>query len=456
MNDTISVMEEGEYSVTVTITEDECYMMCDTVEITRYSTPAIDISQDATSFCENGTLILSANYTPGAPNPMLEWSTGENTQQIEIDQEGTYTVTVTDACGEMAEASINAVFPIFDPMVDISQLGQGCPTLTAVYTGGGFQPMYEWSTGEETESIVPMASGTYSVTVTDECGNVANNSIEIELGGYNVIVISSVDYSSFCTNNTITINAGATANGAGINNDAAFVWSNGDVGRSIQVENEGTYTVTVTDPCGITGTSSEDVVIPNVVENVEVTYELTCNEDTNEGIVVFTATPAEEGEILLEVFMINNNQQLSTTNPSRELTISDEEGNFRVTVTSLINGDGCGIIFDEEFNLQGECSSLFEYPIAFFPNGTVDNERTFGPVVMPNDTVDMDLIREFEFKIFNRWGEKVFESTDVFDTWDGTHNGEPAPSEAYIWYVTYKYGDSEEVNLDKGDITIIR
>ena len=79
-------------------------------------------------------------------------------------------------------------------------------------------------------------------------------------------------------------------------------------------------------------------------------------------------------------------------------------------------------------------------------------QKTFGPI--PSDTMDISRITDVDFKVFNRWGETVFESAAILDAWDGTHKGDPAPSEVYIWYVSYML-DGQQM-LDKGDITLIR
>ncbi len=55
----------------------------------------------------------------------------------------------------------------------------------------------------------------------------------------------------------------------------------------------------------------------------------------------------------------------------------------------------------------------------------------------------------------NRFGNKVFATTDPFKTWDGTYKGKPVPMDTYTYFVkgtTYK----GEVLTDKGTITLIR
>jgi gliding motility-associated-like protein len=86
-------------------------------------------------------------------------------------------------------------------------------------------------------------------------------------------------------------------------------------------------------------------------------------------------------------------------------------------------------------------------PNAFTPgnqDGVNDVFRIFGTA-----------IKTIDFKVFNRWGEKVFESNTQEKTWDGSFKNSPAPSGAYSYslYVEYLNGFSE---TKKGTITLIR
>ncbi len=69
------------------------------------------------------------------------------------------------------------------------------------------------------------------------------------------------------------------------------------------------------------------------------------------------------------------------------------------------------------------------YPTAFTPDhqGPVENEvfKVFGQYV-----------QEFEMKIFNRWGELLYSTTNLSDSWDGTFKGNPMPEGTYAFIAT--------------------
>ena len=64
-------------------------------------------------------------------------------------------------------------------------------------------------------------------------------------------------------------------------------------------------------------------------------------------------------------------------------------------------------------------------------------------------------IKSFEFFIYNRWGQKVFESTNIDNGWDGNFNGKPMNTGVFIYIVTVKFYDGNEV-MEKGNVTLIR
>ncbi len=87
---------------------------------------------------------------------------------------------------------------------------------------------------------------------------------------------------------------------------------------------------------------------------------------------------------------------------------------------------------------------------AFTPNGDGINDTYkplfFCPVVTTN------------FKIYSRWGEKIFETEDPNEAWDGKINGLEAPSDVYVWQVEYEAEreGSRQKFMVKGDVALLR
>jgi len=58
-------------------------------------------------------------------------------------------------------------------------------------------------------------------------------------------------------------------------------------------------------------------------------------------------------------------------------------------------------------------------------------------------------------KIFNRWGELIFESNDLDKGWDGTFHGHPVQQDVYVWLISYRdyKGNPRQ---QKGTVAVVR
>jgi len=98
---------------------------------------------------------------------------------------------------------------------------------------------------------------------------------------------------------------------------------------------------------------------------------------------------------------------------------------------------------------------LFIYPTidelwienAFTPNNDQLND-VFKPTAI-------DGAKDYRLRIFNRWGEQIFNSNDVRYGWDGSFNGEPVQDGVYIFTVEFRYPDGNRYNA-KGNVTLVR
>lgn len=100
--------------------------------------------------------------------------------------------------------------------------------------------------------------------------------------------------------------------------------------------------------------------------------------------------------------------------------------------------------------------SHLEMPNAFSPNGDSYNQ-IYGAkgVNDPNSQGRYRSIVEFHAYIFNRWGQKLFEWTDISKGWDGTYNGSPVKEGVYFVLVKARGSDGKVYNIRK-DVNLIR
>jgi gliding motility-associated-like protein len=87
-------------------------------------------------------------------------------------------------------------------------------------------------------------------------------------------------------------------------------------------------------------------------------------------------------------------------------------------------------------------------PNAFHPYGT---NRRFRPVP---EFLYVDT-QSFKMTIFSRWGQQLYETTDINYGWDGTINGQDAPADQYSYVITYKSLEDKEYTK-RGTVTLVR
>jgi gliding motility-associated-like protein len=131
------------------------------------------------------------------------------------------------------------------------------------------------------------------------------------------------------------------------------------------------------------------------------------------------------------------------------LTVS-ETGRYWVSAET----EDCQIVSDTIDVMAGFCDQCEPVaPNVFTPNGDGRND-TFRVLFH----LDKCRIVDYRVMIFNRWGQKVYESNNANDAWDGAFQAKPLPSDVYIYMARYAF-ESEQGRVTreiKGDLTLLR
>ena len=93
-----------------------------------------------------------------------------------------------------------------------------------------------------------------------------------------------------------------------------------------------------------------------------------------------------------------------------------------------------------------ENPNSFFIPNAFSPNGDGNNDILF---------VRGKNIQEINLSVYDRWGQRVFETHDINEGWDGTYNGEQMENAVFVYYLTVTYSDGK-TEAKKGNVNLIR
>ena len=124
--------------------------------------------------------------------------------------------------------------------------------------------------------------------------------------------------------------------------------------------------------------------------------------------------------------------------------IINKPGLYSFTATNIF---GCQRTFNINVAEQ-KCSDCELFiPNAFTPNGDGLNDLLKAKPSCP--------ISDFDFLIFDRWGDKIFESHNSDAGWDGNYLGNPLSTGVYVYLINYKIA-SQTTKMAKGTVTLIR
>nr|MBK9652417.1 HYR domain-containing protein [Bacteroidota bacterium] len=221
----------------------------------------------------NGSIDLTVTSIGGGPYLYL-WSNGATTQDISGLFVGVYTVNVTEANGCSATYSVsiadNPPLQVTETHTDVLCNGNTNGTIDITATDGKPAYGYLWSDGVTAEDRTGLSPGTYTVTVTDQCGT--SQILTIVIGEPTALSA------------TCSLISNVSCNG-GSNGSASVVGSGGTPPYSTSPSTTGltagTYTFTVTDANGCTATCAATITQPTALLANTSTTAATCINTTN-------------------------------------------------------------------------------------------------------------------------------------------------------------------------------
>lgn len=197
----------------------------------------------------------------------------------------------------------------------------------------------------------------------------------------------------------------------------------------------GSYTVTFTidGPGNAPSTTTRDIIIADA----EVTQINPASCETNAG-----------GSLGVSVTGAGNTALSYTwnTNPPQQGPLASglAAGNYNVSIT----GSGiCAAAASGTVSLDDNCRDLL-FPSGFTPNGDGRNDF-FGPLG------SAAAVTAYRLRIYNRWGEQVFYSTNPAEKWNGRIRGIYPDTGIYAWYCEYRL-PGKSLQSKKGTLTLIR
>lgn len=372
---TITVTDEGNCTgeITIEITEPDTIMANETLtHITCF---------DAT----NGSIQLAA--TGGTGMLSYLWNTGATEDGISDLIPGIFSVTITDE--NNCEAEFEFVIEEPDAIVtgDVMTVSPTCPgdtngMITINPSGGTGDLSYLWSTGSTSTTIENLATGDYSVTITDmnACEAVFNFTVDDP-----ILPITNI------TANAPTCNGGddgsASLSIVGGTGPYDILWSTGDTTLNISGLTAGTYHVTVTDAglCPV-----EDSVV--IQDPLAIDPNITATNETSNGAADGTASADPMNGMAPYSFVWSTGDTtesiMDLAPGSYEVTITDAN-DCMVVGNAVINNGDCDLT--AEVNLEHiSCFGLTDGMISITLMGAVEPIE-FEWSTGSTDTVLMDL-----------------------------------------------------------------
>ncbi|TND10638.1 MAG: psrP1 [Bacteroidetes bacterium] len=407
-------------SYSVVVTDSNGCSATTSVTVTVNPLPVVSVSGNTTVCAGQSTMLTASGGVS------YSWSSGGNTatETITPASTTTYTLTATDANG--CSASTTATITV-NPLPNAAITGNTTicsgqnTTLTATGSGN-----YLWSNGATTSSISvsPAVTTTYSITVTDPGTGCSDTST------YTVNVLGQ-PVASVTGNTVICEGASATLTAQG---GSTYAWSNAQTTATISVSPAATTTYSVVVSNGACADTASVQVTVNPLPGVTTSPNQTIFWGT--GTTLTATAPGGTS------FSWSPANGLSCTNCANPDASPDVTTTYCVVATSAA---GCSDSACVTITVDISCGQVF-VPNVFSPNSDGQNDVLF---------VEGNCIVEMIFRVYDRWGEKVFESTDKAAGWDGDYKGQPAQTGVYVYQLTATLVTGEQIQK-KGNVTILR
>jgi gliding motility-associated-like protein len=409
----INISGGGTYTATVT---NDCGTATDEITVTEIPTPSVVINESDFSICAgaSATLTTTASGT-------VTWSTGQTGNSISVNTGGLYIATVTNTCGSVSDSIQITQNPL--PFVNIQAVNPVICSATGIQLTADANAPVSWNGNAPSTSFTVNNAQTVVATASNSCGT-ASDTLVVSEGIPPQAQISGPSDVSICAGNSYTLS------GSG---NGTLIWSNQSTGNAITVTNPGVYFLTSQTECGT------DTAFVNIsVSSPDASF--TANPLTgNMPLTVQTANHSAGAQTYL--WSSGNGEFSDAFSPSFDYHVP---GEFTLGLW-ITDANGC---MDSAFTqiLVYESMEVF-LPNVFTPNGDLVNDEFFAVVKG---------ISDFRMLIFNRWGEKVFESVSPDLHWDGKAPfGNEAMDGVYFCTVIVKdyYGKSHEFATS---VTLVR
>ena len=268
------------------------------------------------------------------------------------------------------------------------------------FSGYSWSPETNISDPSSSNPLVwPDVTTTYIVSYSDDCGEVYEDSVIIEVSPDIILPVLPSD-PLICEGESLTLGDAPVPG-------YVYLWSTGSTASSITVDETGIYSLSIQSGVCQDSTSVSLQVQPYPNPQIPEDSYLVCPTET----------------VLITVDVIADEISWNTGGSSTTIAV-EEAGTYVVIATT--NGCSASDSATVAFNLECDCQPSL--PNAFSPNGDGLNDefRFLNIGACP-------ALSQYSLHIYNRWGELIYETFDAFSGWDGTWRGKPSEIGTYLY-----------------------
>lgn len=438
---TYTYAASGNYTVTLISASSKGCRDTISRQIEIVERPSLQVSND-TLICTIDTIRILAIANPSGtvvwtPDNSIS-NTGVFNPSVSPDVSTTYYVTYTDTlnCSARDSVRVNVISQVNVNLNNDTTICRGdAVSLSATSNALTF----EWSPSSSLDnpfSPNPVATPTNPVTVYTVTARVSQNCFNTAQ-----VTITTVPYpaASATGDTVICIGGNALLNASGGSiyqwTPPVFLSSSGIPNPVVQNPTTGVrYVVRVNDILGCPKPSF-DTVFVNVI-NVR------ADAGPRDTSVVF-GQPLQLNATGGSSYQWTPPTWLSNPTVSNPVSRPENDIEYIVRVTDGPGCEGQDTIFVRLFRLPAG----LQVPTAFSPNGDGLND-IFKPIPLGMLSIDV-------FRVYNRWGEMVFSTSDMGRGWDGNFRSSPQSGGTYVWYVEGTTYENRKV-ARKGTVVLIR
>lgn len=401
------------------------------------------------NFCDNADIALNPGFDPAG---VYTWSSTPVDPTLNINDPNPvvspnvptdYTVhIVLGGCDTTVTMHITPDFaPNLTGPADQVVCSNDPITVTAVHGTGTLQwadnPAFSPSIAGENFTIdPPVANGVYYVRVTSLLNNCfSQDTFTINNAKLNIAVDPNSPI-ALCQGESTTL----TVENLDPTQNLSYSWSPASgSGNSLEIIPGADTQFTVSISNGLCSeTRIFNVDVADVAVQIQTPKDTICPGE----VVQLNAAATGGTSYTYQWTPSGNLNDDEIANPTANIT---EQTMFEVTVTDV---SGCTAHATKLVSLMTlQCREPYIYvPNAFTPNDDQNNDVLF---------VRGLNIKTMSFVVYDRWGEKMFETNDPSIGWDGSYNGRKLTPDSYGWYLNVGCTDGETYK-SKGNVTILK